>query len=555
MATKTFTLACTADARLREPNQGAGASSALPVGLASGADYRSILKFAMPNWSGEGIRRITAAKVRLFHSTQVYVARGSSPRVKVWRVLSNWSEGSADGLSSSNAVRWDNMPTRTASEEADSGTLSTSDTATIDIGILTMARKWAPTSVESGGGQTHYGVLLVAYDEASTTRTDEFWSSEYGTSGKRPVLILTVETNTAPGAPTITAPKTNESGSADLAPATAVGTARNVHFTGSRNDPDAGDYVTKVEIAIHSDSATDASPGSALISRTIAVAGAPTSYGVDVDVHTLSIGTGTAYRYRARTYDREGVVGPWSSLVDGRFTPNTRPAYAANRAVDSGTQTPNFYGSLVDPDPNASLAAVRIVVIQDVAGGGTLTKWDQWVDVAGGTRFAVAYAGSTLEVGQRYRCAVDVRDNAGAESGLAPYVEWTVGEITGPDNMTPRNIESKVNSLQPVLTIGHSSAFTAHDLQVARYSDGTGLLAYVLNNTHASTTSRAVTYGTEFAQPNPDAQSGWSSLDWCRTYWWRSRVLVGGVNWTPWSPWYPFRTNCVPTASPISVTP
>lgn len=539
-STVQTTLVATKGARVYGSGGGAGASLYLPWGLWSGDVYRALLQFANPDYTALKARQLTKAVLRLKNSTQFYVGRGGSPRCYVRRITESWSEGSSSTLSSSNAVTWANQPVSTTTGQVDSGTLPTSDGATVDIDITTLFGYLLPTTVKradgsAGGGFTNYGFKLLAYDEGSTSRTSEVYSDDYGTTGSRPTLILTFVTNAPPTAPSLTSPIADTEGNAGIA--AIVGGS--ITFAGTRNDPDTGDYVTGVEVAIYADATTnDAAPGTPVASKQFAVTGSPTSFSVAMPTTGLAIGT--TYRAKVRTEDREGAWGAWSLLATSRFIPDTPPAAPSNLSQDANTQTPNFYGSLVDPDAGATISEVRIVVEQATTSG-TVQKWDSgWVS-SGGTRFSVGYGGSTLDFGTAYRWYAQVRDNVGAMSPVSPTVTWTPTQLTGPTAMSPINVETKQNSLTPTLTVGNGGAFTNHRVEVAKYADGTSLVWQPAPGAaYTSTTSKAVTYAGQ-------------ALTWGRIFYWRAQVFVGGTTWSDWSPWYPFYVNAQPDAPTGSV--
>jgi len=534
------TLACVADARVYEPNTGSGASNYLPVGLWSGSIYRSALRFALPNWTALGVRRVTSAKLRVRNSTQVFAGRGATPRLLVKRATANWVEGTSAILSASNGggVVWPG-PGTTSTNQTDSGTLPTANDTWIEIDVTAQVRVWAPTTVELGEGVPNYGFVLHSFDEGSTTRTTELYSRE---TSSKPVLIITYESNTAPFAPTILAPATEANGDASIAPVTRTpgATAALISFNGRREDPDPGDYLTGLRIQVLADAATDAAPGTVLIDRTFTDFTGEPAYFVRAVSIEGALTIGTVYRWRALTRDKAGLWGAWSSLTRGRFKPNTVPAAPANVAVDPGSQTPNFYGSLVDADPGATIGNVEIEVFQD-SPAGALLKWASGKITSGGTRYQVAYGGGqVLEYGIAYRWRSRLTDNVGSEGPWGAWLTWTPRQIVGASNMTPRTIETKQNTLTPTLTIAHSAAFDAYELEVARYNDGSELLWDV--------PLTAMTLGTSVARVYAGA-----SLDWGRTYWWRARIRVGGTSWSEWSPWYPFYVNARPLPTVVSI--
>ncbi len=538
------------DARIYEPNLGAGRSPYLPIGLASGSIYRTLIKFRMPDWSGLKISRITDVTFKARQTSQNYVARGSTPRFYIQRLIEDFSDsGSATSMTTSNAVTWSNQPQSTLTGRSDTGTLANSNEDTFLVSnaeLIAMARRWAPTSVEGGSGETHYGVKLVSYDEGSTTRTTEIYAIDADVYDPR--LVFAYETNTAPGAPVSRSPVQDSEGN----PTIVAKASGYVNFSFTRVDPDAGDTISKWDIEIYPDSVTDSTPpstGNRLIS---ASSGAFNIYDVAtskvVGVNVASLTPGTPYRWRVRTYDREQAAGAWSSLNDARFTPNTIPGAPTSPSVDVSTLTPNFYGTLDDADAGATISGAQVQVYQDT-GGGSIAKWnddvnedgDPYVSIAGGTRATIPYGGSSaLEYGVKYRYRLRLRDNVGSFGSWTNWIEWTPLAITGPTALAPISIETKVNTLTPTFTIGHGVAFDQYEFEIYRYNDLASTRHYFSGTVSGfgSLTTRNHTLGA----PLPD---------WGRTYWWRARVRPtggGAISTMPWSQLYPFYINALPRA-------
>lgn len=543
-----ITLYPTEDARLYSPNLGAGKSLYLPIGLYSGDVYRSVLKFSMPNWSGLGISRITGASFKCRQTSQNYIARGSQPRFYVRRLTASFGdEGTSVGLSTSNNVVYPGSGS-TGTGQVDSGTLPDSNENTVTISILTMFRLWAPTYVENGGGLTHYGIELRSFDEASTSRTTEIYSRE--ASVYDPRIVVDYETNTAPAAPVNRSPVSDADGNPTIALKSGVYAA----FTFTRSDPDSGDYITNWDVEIYPDSTTD---GTASLINRIITASQPGGYSTAdvkttttayVDVSALT--PGTTYRWRVRTYDQENAVGAWSTLADARIIPNTAPGAPATPSVDPNSITPNFYGSIVDPDAGATISGVQVQVYQDT-GAGAIAKWDDDPDLNGdpyiassGTRFTVAYSGaSALEFGVKYRYRSRIRDNVGSWGAWTNWIEWTPSTVTGPTALSPISVETKLNTLSPTMTIGHGAAFDQYEVEVYRYNDLTSTRHYASGTQSvASTTST-----TKVVGPLPD---------WGRTYYWRARVRPtggGAIANEAWSPLYPIYVNALPVAPVLTL--
>ena len=542
-----ITIYPTEDARLYEPNQGAGKSDYLPVGLYAGGIYRSVLKFPNPDWTGLNVRRITAADFWFKQSSQNYIARGTLPRFLVRRLTESFGdEGSAVALSTSNNVRWDNKPASTSDGQADTGALPDVNGQVSSVSILTMMRRWAPTTVENGSGYTNYGIELRSFDEASTTRTTEIYSKDATTYDPR--IIMVYETNTAPLAPTGRSPISDADGNPSVALVSAFGGTATLSFT--RSDPDAGDYITAYQIQVFADSATDAVPGSALLDTgKVTVTGSPTSYGAAV-APGASLTTSTPLRWRVRTYDKEGAAGAWSTLADARIYFNTAPLAPQTPSVDPNSLTPTFYGSIFDPDSGSSMSGAQVQVYQDTAGGA-IAKWDDDPDgdgnpyvSASGTRFSIAYGGSSaLEWGVTYRYRSRIRDNLGTFGPWTSWISWTPSQVTGPTALSPISVETKLNTLSPTMTIGHSVAFDQYEVEVYRYNDLNSTKHYASGTTSVGSTTST----TKVVGPLPD---------WGRTYYWRARVRPtggGSISLEPWSPLYPIYVNALPAAPVLTV--
>jgi hypothetical protein len=535
MPTESRTLVSSKSAALRSPNDGAGAIDQLPIGAFGGVVYRGLVQMPSLDWTGLGVRRVVSAKLKLKNDAPVIVSRGAQPRIYARQISGAWNEGSMTSFGAGAAVAYPG-PGATGSS-LDSGELSTVDGAWVEVDVTTIVRAWAPTTVENGLGQANYGFQLRSFDEGTTSRTTEFWSDD---TSFAPQLVITYETNTAPNAPTLTNLAAAENGDPVIAEVSRSTGVPRVTFTGAHSDPDVGDYASAVQVQVFADGATDAVPGTPLVDSTTNFTGTVTAFGVSVDVSALTIGT--TYRSRVKTRDRWGAWGAWSSLTTQRWKPNTVPGVPTNRAVDPTSLTPDFFGTLSDPDPGAAISEVRIVVYQDTTSGAVLL-WDAWT-ASGGQRFQIDYSGLSLNFGTTYRWAAQVRDNVGSVGPLSSFDSWQPLDVTGPTNMTPRTIETKQNTLTPTLTVGHGSPFDSYELQVSRTSGGPADM-WTKTATHTSTTSIGVVYGTG---------GGANTLEWGRQFFWRARVRVGGVTWSEWSPWYPFYINALPYAPVVSVT-
>ena len=178
-------------------NLGGGADDHLPVGGPwNGYTFISAVRFAT---DFSGMKRITAAKLRLRTSTQVHVGFSSAPDFYVARATSDWT---ANGSSSSSegGSGWGTSPTvypgpgKTSSGQV-SKRSSTSESVWVEVDISAIVRAWAPASVEGGGGAANYGIRL---DRVASGDVTEFQS--YRASSNRPEIVVTYDTDVAPTA-------------------------------------------------------------------------------------------------------------------------------------------------------------------------------------------------------------------------------------------------------------------------------------------------------------------------------------------------------------------
>ena len=192
--TVTRTYLCIKDSRAYQTsggaNYGSGTESELPVGAWSGGKNRAFLGFSTIPWTN--VKRVVSAELRMYTSSQVNIGFGSSPKIRVYRVTQNWSEGTLGSPGSGNALVYPG-PTCTSTGEAVS-TVSESEGALEVTPITLIARAWAPASA-GGSGAKQYGVRVASYGESSSAYTTEFWAREHG-SGTRPEIRLTLEVYT-----------------------------------------------------------------------------------------------------------------------------------------------------------------------------------------------------------------------------------------------------------------------------------------------------------------------------------------------------------------------
>lgn len=327
--------------------------------------------------------------------------------------------------------------------------------------------------------------------------------------------------NTAPNAPTGLQPTGNEVRHQGTAPI----------LSGTRSDPDSGDYITAYEVEVYADDGTTKVYDSGKSN----VGGTPTTF-----ARTVSLPWAHAfYKWKARTWDKEGVAGPFSSLQ--RFYANAVPATPPQASLSSvSTLTPTFGGSFTDPGD--SLSQVRIVVYRVESGA---VMWDTTVNKTG-PAWTHQYAGPALAWGVQYRMLYYTKDANGAWSGSSSFRTWTTVQPTGPDNLSPTGENPRQGSLTPTLTVGHSADFQNDEVQV--YT-ATSL------GTPVSEMWYKTWEGSDYAdtQTKDRVYAGTTLVNGNR-YVWRARIELADSSISEWSDWQVIRIAAAPS-SPTGMTP
>lgn len=427
MATRN--LSCTKDARLLEPDLGAGACDHLPVGTTGGLTYRSLVQFAM-DWSG--VTQITKAELKI-RTSDFYHVGPDNITVETYRITASWSEGSASHpATSGNAVTYPGPATGTSGGTVSSGTSSNS-WKTIDVTAI--VNRWAPSSVlqsngSPGPGDPNYGIRLMSANEASDTAT-EFWSRE---TGSDPYIVLTYSTNAVPGAPTSIALDGFGTGSTIPAPDTNWG------LTFAVVDPN-GDTIQAVDWQI------DATSGDGVVPDWASLAASGTFNYPDYTVlspsghisKTISatLTRGQWYALRVRASDGTGY-GSWSSPY--YFKANSLPTVGTRTPGSAALAPVSNLGALAlwtsggtdaqarlkavytDPD-GTGLTKCRFRVYNDSAGSPGSLRWDSGDVVIGIASGKTVVCDVGVNVYQEDDTTVTV---AVAGTGTAGFVNGTV---------------------------------------------------------------------------------------------------------------------------------
>jgi hypothetical protein len=188
----TRTTTSTKVARVAKTSSGAeygtGAETASPAGAYQGWQNRVLIGVTADFTDAISVVK---AILRVRTSTQDNVVFGSNPKIKVQRITSSWSEGTATTPGSSNAVVWPG-PSRTSTGEVVKS-VTRSEGTTVDIDVTAIVRAWAPAAA-GGSGAANYGIALIGYTETNDSYTTEIDTDDHGTAAARPQLILTLDT-------------------------------------------------------------------------------------------------------------------------------------------------------------------------------------------------------------------------------------------------------------------------------------------------------------------------------------------------------------------------
>ena len=299
MATKTLT--ANRSSILADSNAGlllgGGADLHLSViANPGGYDLRGLIGFTFPAGFWTDMRKVTKVELRLTGTASVgHVSKGASRKAVVSRLIGSWSQNTAGESWTTTPVVYPG-PSSTSSGRITATTPGNSVTSLLDI--TTMGMAWAPNSVAGpsgapGGGAVMYGISLT--ETGGAAEASEVYSAVWGTSGQRPALVYTYETNAPPDAPTLIRP-----GGPDQAAST---------FEAQGRDPEA-DPITAYDLQV----STDASFATVTHwTVTASTTGLTAAGHMERNYAGTALTNGTRYYWRTRQRDA-GAFGPWSTV-------------------------------------------------------------------------------------------------------------------------------------------------------------------------------------------------------------------------------------------------
>lgn len=357
---------------------------------------------------------------------------------------------------------------------------------------------------------THYDVAASAFPSN--------WGASASHTPAGSAWLVYESANVAPNAPVSLSPTGNAVVNSGTAPT----------VSGTRSDPDSGDYITGYQIVVYEDDGTTVIQDTGKVS----VSGSPTTFS-----RALALNGAHKYvKWKARTWDKQGVAGAYSAQQ--RFYANAVPSTPGAPTVETDTLTPLIQGSF--SDTGDTLAAAQIEVTLNASP--YTSKWASGDVVLSGTAWAVTYAGAALAWSTAYRARYRVKDSHGAYSSWSSWTTFTPLQPAGPSTMSPKTTTPRLTDLTPDLTIGNGTSFRNHEITVITgAAPGATMWTLTWGTDYANVTSKVVTYaGTALTNGS--------------TYYWRARIELNDGTITDWSAWQPFRMNGAPTA-PSGLTP
>lgn len=383
-----------------------------PIGSQVYSFLPALLKFSL---DFSGVISITSAKLWLKTTSDVHV-NTTSQSMRIRRITSAWSEhGGSEG-------NWSGSPEYPSTTTSGQKTLTVGGAASTwsSYDITTIVQAWF-------GGSTNHGIeLFIDPSGHSPPVTTEFHSGDASASN-RPYIELTYTTNTAPSAPTLTAP-------ADGSRQT-TGTPT---FQFSHNDAE-GDALASYDLQV--DNNSDFS--SPIWDASNQVAGI-SGNSVSRAYAGAALTRGTVYYWRCRTNDGT-ADGAWSATRSFRYNglptivkdaPTAATLAAIHNLADLALWTgggshakPVFKFTPTDPDGD-TLTKYRLRIYDAAVAGGTV--WDSGeVAISSASGAQITVNGSQALVnGTEYWWTIDAWDGyewAGESSRTAFKVRWAQG--------------------------------------------------------------------------------------------------------------------------------
>jgi len=158
----------------------------------------------------------------------------------------------------------------------------------------------------------------------------------------------------------------------------------------------------------------------------------------------------TAMRKRLRTQDQKGLWGAWTSLANGYIQTAYKPGVPANPSMGTDPNgPPHIFGTLNGP---GTISGWEGNFYRDTPQG-RITLWASgMIDIGGGTRSDVLYAGTTLNDADVVKWTHRHRNQDGVVGPFSSEYTTTMHTLVGP-SITPSSNATKLLSRTAQITI------------------------------------------------------------------------------------------------------
>lgn len=461
-----------------------------PVGEFDDWNYlgRSFIYFPI---SFAGIESIESATLLLTEQSRQNAehctpASGATIKVYARRMLIDWGEAPNKGewtWSETSGMEWNWKKTAaeftgerrnwtTEGQTLLTFTASGASDVQRAFDVTEIVKDWWDHSRGKRNDAPNYGFILINFNEPNSGSTEntavQFFSREHGTASERPQLQIVYNSNNAPSAPT----------TASLAPKgdTIVNTTTPT-FTGTRNDVDANDYITALQIIVYKDDGVTLMWDSGQINQSGQLTTFSRQYASQVGINpggpTALVGN-TFYKWKVRTADKGGLWSPYSALQ--RFKTNTVPSAPTLSLLQSPTSdiktlTPTFVVVHNDNDPGDTVQYGYQIVVETSTG---TPVWDSGnVDLASGERATTkqVVSPSLVTWGGSFRVKARTKDMNAAWSNFSSWVPFTLHAAQVPITLAPSGDEVSP-TVTPTFTGARANTTdTIQSFQIVLYDD------------------------------------------------------------------------------------
>lgn len=453
-------------------------------------------------------------------SGHAWAATGGSITIKVYRMTKDFSETPKNGESlwretNNNTTNFRKTAQRYSSvdntanwtlEGAVTKTFTQEDNGWVPVDISDIVTAWYDNSKGLRSNAPNYGVIIVANSEKDQTMSLDFFSREASDTTSIPYIDVTINANTSPSAPINLAPTGN-----------ALKNTLTPAFTGQNSDPDAGDYISAVQVKVFKNDGTTPQWDSG----TIDVAGSPTTfsvtYGQQVGIFSpVPLVGNSSYKWQARTADKAGAWSTaWSALQ--QFKVNTPPLAASVTIVetptnDVPTSTPTVSITHNDQDPGDSLMygyKIQVQYASTVIYDGPAVSLAS-IDRANTKRVTLP----TLAPpdgnpwGKSYRVKAQTKDSNDAWGAYSAWFDFTTHKTGVPINLDPTGDNIIAGTTPTFIGQRASTTDTIESYRIILFDDS---LTQIWD---AGTLTTGITNGNTFSKTYAGSLSSGTFYQW-----------------------------------------